>query len=45
MNDTLLLGCGNLGLSIAKSFCNEKKNIHVYDSNGEILRDLNKISF
>ena len=45
MNDTLLLGCGNLGLSIVKSFCNEKKNIHVHDSNDKILRDLNKSKF
>ncbi len=45
MNDTLLLGCGNLGLSIVKSFCDVKRHIHVYDSNDEILKNLNENKF
>ena len=28
MSETLLIGCGNLGLSILEAFLNNKKNFH-----------------
>ena len=42
MNETLLIGCGNLGLSILEAFLNKKKRFPVIEKNKKTLLFLKK---
>ena len=45
MNHSLLIGCGNLGLNILRSFLASKKKITVLDKNQKVLKSLKKSKF
>ena len=42
MNETLLIGCGNLGFSITEVFLRRKKKISVIEKNKKSLNLLKK---
>ena len=42
MSETLLIGCGNLGLSILEAFLNNKKKISIVEKNKKTLLFLKK---
>ena len=42
MNETLLIGCGNLGCSIIEAFLRKKKKISVVEQNRKIVNLLEK---
>ena len=41
MNETLLIGCGNLGLSITEAFLGEGKKISIIEKKAKTLNYLN----
>ena len=42
MNETLLIGCGNLGLSITEAFLGEGKKISIIEKKARTLNFLKK---
>ena len=42
MNHSLLIGCGNLGFNILRSFLASKKKVTVLDKNKKVLKSLKR---
>ena len=42
MNETLLIGCGNLGYSVVEAFLKKKKKISIVEKNNRTLSLLEK---